>query len=68
VGCRSGGDLHWVTESAGLTLDKTKHDQLYQAIVKNYVKIPDALLRNNNLSDVVDVRWRARIWNSVPPL
>lgn len=42
-------------ESAGLTLDKTKHDQLYQAIVKIITsKIPDALLRNNNLSDVVD--------------
>lgn len=42
-------------ESAGITLDKTKHDQLYQAIVKIITsKIPDALLRNNNLSDVVD--------------
>ena len=42
-------------ESAGLTLDKTKHDQLYQAIVKIITsKIPDALLRQNNLSDVVD--------------
>lgn len=42
-------------ESAGLTLDKTKHNQLYQAIVKIITsKIPDALLRNNNLSDVVD--------------
>ncbi|MGX4894863.1 gp53-like domain-containing protein [Enterobacter roggenkampii] len=42
-------------ESAGLTLDKTKHDQLYQAIVKIITsKIPDALLRNNNLSDVVN--------------
>ncbi|EML5377233.1 hypothetical protein RVW18_000347 [Enterobacter bugandensis] len=42
-------------ESAGLTLDKTKHDQLYRAIVKIITsKIPDALLRNNNLSDVVD--------------
>lgn len=42
-------------ESAGLTLDKTKHDQLYQAIVKIITsKIPDALLRNNNLSDVLD--------------
>ena len=42
-------------ESAGLTLDKTKHDQLYQAIVKSITsKIPDALLRNNNLSDVLD--------------
>ncbi|HDC4620865.1 hypothetical protein [Enterobacter asburiae] len=42
-------------ESAGLTLDKTKHDQLYQAIVKIITsKIPDALLRENNLSDVVD--------------
>lgn len=42
-------------ESAGLTLDKTKHDQLYQAIVKIITsKIPDALLRSNNLSDVVD--------------
>lgn len=42
-------------ESAGLTLDKKKHDQLYQAIVKIITsKIPDALLRENNLSDVVD--------------
>lgn len=42
-------------ESAGLTLDKTKHDQLYKAIVKIITsKIPDALLRQNNLSDVVD--------------
>ena len=42
-------------ESAGLTLDKTKHDQLYQAIVKIITsKIPDALLRENNLSDVMD--------------
>ncbi|MCE9992651.1 tail fiber protein [Enterobacter asburiae] len=42
-------------ESAGLTLEKTKHDQLYQAIVKIITsKIPDALLKNNNLSDVVD--------------
>lgn len=42
-------------ESAGLTLDKTKHDQLYQAIVQIITsKIPDALLKNNNLSDVVD--------------
>nr|WP_284958532.1 hypothetical protein [Enterobacter cloacae] len=42
-------------ESAGLTLDKTKHDQLYQAIVRIITsKIPDALLRSNNLSDVVD--------------
>lgn len=42
-------------ESAGLALEKTKHDQLYQAIVKIITsKIPDALLKNNNLSDVVD--------------
>ncbi|EOX3824623.1 hypothetical protein ACPGAX_000868 [Enterobacter quasiroggenkampii] len=42
-------------ESAGLTLDKTKHDQLYQAIVQIITsKIPDALLRAKNLSDVVD--------------
>ena len=42
-------------ESAGITLDKTKQDQLYQAIVKIITsKIPDASLRNNNLSDVVD--------------
>lgn len=42
-------------ESAGITLDKAKHDQLYQAIVSIITsKIPDALLRNKNLSDVVD--------------
>lgn len=44
-----------VIESSGLVLNKEQHDQLYQAIVKIInSKIPDALLKKNNLSDVVN--------------
>ncbi|EME2117318.1 hypothetical protein VWS33_000355 [Cronobacter sakazakii] len=44
-----------VVEKAGLALNKDQHDQLHQAIVKIITsKIPDALLKKNNLSDVVD--------------
>jgi hypothetical protein len=44
-----------VIESSGLVLNKEQHDQLYQAI-QTLVdsKIPDALIRNRNLSDLVD--------------
>ncbi|HFO0272909.1 TPA: hypothetical protein ACHICZ_004346 [Enterobacter asburiae] len=42
-------------EKSGAVLDKGLHDQLYQAIVKLITdRVPDALLRKNNLSDVVD--------------
>lgn len=44
-----------VIEKSGLALNKGMHDQLYQAIVKIITsKIPDALLKKNNLSDVLD--------------
>lgn len=44
-----------VIEGAGVTLDKAKHDQMYQAIVSLITKaVPDALLRTKNLSDVAD--------------
>lgn len=44
-----------VIEGAGVTLDKAKHDQMYQAIVGLITKaVPDALLRTKNLSDVAD--------------
>lgn len=44
-----------VIEKSGLVLKKEQHDQLYQAIVNIITsRIPDALLRNNNLSDVVN--------------
>jgi len=44
-----------VIEKSGLALNKDQHDQLYQAIVKIITsKIPDALLKNNNLSDLAD--------------
>lgn len=44
-----------VIEKSGLTLNKEEHDQLYQAIVKIITgKIPDALLKKNNLSDLTD--------------
>ncbi|HGH4648149.1 gp53-like domain-containing protein [Enterobacter cloacae] len=44
-----------VIEKSGLALNKEKHDQLYQAIVKIITsKIPDALLKKNNLSDLAD--------------
>ncbi|MGV2813538.1 gp53-like domain-containing protein [Enterobacter cancerogenus] len=44
-----------VVEKSGLVLNKDQHDQLYQAIVKIITsKIPDALLKKNNLSDLVD--------------
>jgi hypothetical protein len=44
-----------VIESSGLVLNKEQHDQLYQAI-QTLVdsKIPDALIRNRNLSDLAD--------------
>ncbi|HFS7511857.1 TPA: hypothetical protein ACH1Q0_003401 [Enterobacter roggenkampii] len=42
-------------EKSGATLNKGQHDQLYQAIVKLITdRLPDALLRNENLADVVD--------------
>ncbi|EMD6811810.1 hypothetical protein VRT12_000280 [Citrobacter koseri] len=44
-----------VIEWSGLALNKEEHDQLYQAIVKIITsKIPDALLKKNNLSDVAN--------------
>ncbi|EPK6614882.1 phage tail fiber protein [Enterobacter cloacae] len=44
-----------VIEESGLALNKDQHDQLYQAIVKIIIsKIPDALLKKNNLSDLTD--------------
>lgn len=42
-------------EKSGLALNKDQHDQLYQAIVKIITsKIPDALIRTKNLSDVIN--------------
>lgn len=44
-----------VIEKSELALNKDQHDQLYQAIVKIITsKIPDALLKKNNLSDLAD--------------
>lgn len=44
-----------VVEKAGLALNKEQHDQLHQAIEKIITsKIPDALLKKNNLSDLAD--------------
>ncbi|WP_213760373.1 hypothetical protein [Enterobacter hormaechei] len=44
-----------VVEKSGLALNKDQHDQLYQAIIKIITsKIPDALLKKNNLSDLAD--------------
>ncbi|MEG6135310.1 hypothetical protein UXP86_03015 [Enterobacter kobei] len=44
-----------VIEKSGLALNKDQHDQLYEAIVKIISsKIPDALLKKNNLSDLTD--------------
>lgn len=44
-----------VIEKSGLALNKDQHDQLYDAIVKIITgKIPDALLKKNNLSDLAD--------------
>ena len=44
-----------VIESSGLALNKEEHDQLYEAIIKIITsKIPDALLKKNNLSDLAD--------------
>ncbi|MBL5911213.1 hypothetical protein [Enterobacter asburiae] len=44
-----------VIERAGIALDKAQHDQLYEAIVGLITdSVPDALLRKNNLSDVID--------------
>lgn len=44
-----------VIEKSGLALNKDQHDQLYQAIVKIITsKIPDALLKKNNLSDLTN--------------
>ncbi|EMX9222870.1 hypothetical protein ACF97O_000937 [Citrobacter koseri] len=44
-----------VIESSGLALNKEEHDQLYEAIIKIITsKIPDALLKKNNLSDVAN--------------
>ncbi|HBM2810290.1 TPA: hypothetical protein LU101_003549 [Enterobacter hormaechei subsp. xiangfangensis] len=42
-------------EKSGAVLNKGQHDQLYQAIVKLITdRVPDALLRSQNLADVVD--------------
>lgn len=44
-----------VIEKSGLTLNKAQHDQLYTAIEQLISKqIPDALLKKNNLSDLID--------------
>lgn len=44
-----------VIEKANIALDKTQHDQLYKAIVGLITNaVPDALLRKNNLSDIID--------------
>ncbi|VAG56133.1 pyocin knob domain-containing protein [Enterobacter hormaechei] len=44
-----------VVEKSGLALNKDQHDQLHQAIIKIITsKIPDALLKKNNLSDLAD--------------
>lgn len=44
-----------VIESSGMALNKEQHDQLYQAIIKIInSKLPDALLKKNNLSDVAN--------------
>lgn len=44
-----------VIEQSGLTLNKAQHDQLYKAIMKLISnQIPDALLKKNNLSDLID--------------
>lgn len=44
-----------VIEKSGLALNKDQHDQLHQAIEKIITsKIPDALLKKNNLSDLAD--------------
>lgn len=48
-------EISAVIEKAGLTLNKDQHDQLHQAIEKIIAgKIPDALLKKNNLSDLAD--------------
>lgn len=42
-------------EKSGAALNKDEHDQLYNAIVKLITdRVPDALLRSNNLSDLLD--------------
>lgn len=44
-----------VIEKSGLVLNKNQHDQLHQAIEKIITsKMPDALLKKNNLSDLAD--------------
>ncbi|WP_240783249.1 hypothetical protein [Escherichia sp. E1130] len=44
-----------VIEKSGIALNKSQHDQLYEAIVQLITNaVPDALLRKNNLSDLVD--------------
>ncbi|EML3652231.1 MULTISPECIES: hypothetical protein [Citrobacter freundii complex] len=44
-----------VIEQSGLTLNKAQHDQLYKAIMKLISnQIPAALLKKNNLSDLID--------------
>lgn len=44
-----------VIEKSGIILEKEQHDQLYEAIVGLIAdSIPDALLKKNNLSDVLD--------------
>lgn len=44
-----------VIESSGMALNKEQHNQLYKAIISTVTsKIPDALIRNKNLSDLVD--------------
>ncbi|QBX79441.1 hypothetical protein [Citrobacter tructae] len=44
-----------VIEQSGLTLNKAQHDQLYKAIMQLITnQIPAALLKKNNLSDLID--------------
>jgi len=56
-----------VIEKSGLALNKDQHDQLYSAIIKIITsKIPDALIRSKNLSDVVDKVVALANLNGVP--
>lgn len=56
-----------VIEKSGLSLNKGQHDQLYQALVGMITsKIPDALIRSKNLSDVVDKVVALANLNGVP--
>jgi|AGFT01.1.fsa_nt_gi hypothetical protein len=56
-----------VIEKSGLSLNKDQHDQLYRAIAGMITsKIPDALIRNKNLSDVADKNIALANLNGVP--